>query len=947
MTHFHRAFPIALAISDADGEWLVKEGWSECCTQYFRVHPTCQQVCHESNNRLAGSLRPNEYACGPCGHGLMDVAAPIMAGGQQIATLWLGQFFTRPPDLDYYRQYAARYGFPEEKFLDAIAQCPIYNPEDVALKARFFIRFCEFLVEASMQRQGRMKAEEALAASERNFRSLAESSPDAIMRYDEAQRISYLNNRLVRDLSLDSAEAVLGRTPNEVWPDRRYDVLERAAADIVADGNPRSIEMVWEATPGRMQVAQVSLVAEHGEAGDILGAIAFGRDITAIREGERRLAHFIENLPGMAYTFKLAPDGRASLPYASSAIEALFGLRPEDVQDDASPLGALTHPEDYPRLKQAMVEAIRQMSPLHAEFRVQRPGYPERWLECRSTCERQADGSILGYGIMLDITGRKALDAQLALERLTLEQRVEARTAELKASQQRFLRLVNNIGDQFVIFSFLPTGEFLYVSDGVASVMGVRREAVIGKRWSEVFNWLPEDIQRGESAVHHLMHGTLEFAQIEMRFLHPDGSERVLQCTSHAVLDERGMVLSIDGIAEDVTERHWVEVELRQAKEAAEVANRAKSQFLAAASHDLRQPIQAISLYLSTLQNMALDGQQQTVCDRLLTATATLNSMLDGILDISKLDAGVIKPNEAAVELFDIIEKLENDCVPLAAERKLEFRLFFPIKSITLRTDRTLLLIMLRNIVGNAIKYTQTGGLLVGVRERRAHLDFEVWDTGPGIAEEDIPRIFDEFVQVGNPQRDRAKGLGLGLAIVKRLANLLGYEIHCRSRLARGSVFKLRVPRRHALDRDMPSIADPVETMPKKTDLKGLRVVLIEDDALVSQALEAWLGAQGVRALRFADGRSALAHPNIAEADVYISDFRLPGEMNGVDVLDAIQRDAGRSIHGIIITGDTEAEKVSGLARTRWTLFHKPVMPERLGAAIAAFSAAPVAQYSA
>lgn len=1181
---FYKAFPIALAISDADGEWLVKEGWSECCTKFLRVHPKCQEICLNSNELLNADLKLNNYCFSTCGHGLIDVAAPIIVDGQKIATLWLGQFFSSPPDLEHYRQYAKKFGFPEDEFLQSIAACPIYNPEEVERQARFFIRLCELLVEAGLQHQGRLKAEEALARSERDFRSLAEnspdniarwdaagryvyinptcertigasiaeirgkrigeafpakrhspletaidkvvatgqselfvrepvpagngeihihdinlvpefddtgqvvsvlgmgrnmtnvyrlqeeiairecefrslaeSSPDAIIRYDIEQRIRYLNSRLVRDMQISSVEEVIGKRPIEVWPDGRFSAIEETAARVSASGSPAIVETVCKPEPGQIRIRQVSVVPDRDVDGRIIGTIAFGRDITTIREDERRLKHFIENLPGMAYSFRLSPDGHASFPYVSPAIEDLYGLKPEDVREDMAPLHDLAHPDDQLRIEKAIALSASTMRPFHIEFRVLRPGHPERWLECRSIPERHADGSVLWNGIMLDITERKriqqelelldhainqssdavflldeklrfnyvngtacrslgydrkelltmtfldidlhvsrdacleairspadigeryvfesihrakdgrtfpvelgssvvlhrgqkfglvlardiserkALDAQLAEERSLLEQRVKERTAALKDSEQRFLRLVNDIGDQFLIFSFEPTGGLLHVSDGIATVMGCHREDVIGRKWIDKFDWLPGEVERGKDKFGHLAEGTLDFSQIELAFRHPDGDVRTLQVHAHAVRNAKGIVTGIDGIAEDVTERNLVEVELRKAKKAAEAADRSKSQFLAAASHDLRQPIQAINLYLSTLCNTALDAQQQKIGDRLTAAAASLSGMLDGILDISKLEAGVIKSEEIPIELFDVIEKLENECVPLLAARQLKFKLFFPVKTIVLRTDPTLLLAMLRNIIGNAIKYTEEGGVLVGVRERRSHLDFEVWDTGLGIPADDLPRIFDEFVQLGNPQRDRTKGLGLGLATVKRLATLTGYKVTCKSRLGRGTVFKVRVP----LDRTLTPDALPAYTVaPEESDgypsLAGLSVVLIEDDSLVAQALTEWLAAQGVRVVCYTDGTSALASPDISEADVYISDFRLPGNMTGAEVLDAIQQTAGRPINGIIITGDTAAEKVSGLAKTRWTFFHKPIKPERLALVMAA-----------
>ena len=263
----------------------------------------------------------------------------------------------------------------------------------------------------------RKRLEEALIAREREFRNLAEGSPDSIIRYDLDHRIVYLNRNLVRKLKLADGSEVIGRRPIEVWPDGRYAVIDAAARRAVATGSQQTVELTWERAPGEIMIAEILVVPERDGNGEIIGTLAVGRDITAVRESGRRLRHFIDNLPGLAFVFHLSSDGHGSFPFISPAIKEIFGLDPDDVRDDMAPMLALAHPDDQPRINAAIMESARAITPFHLEARVCRLDQPESWLDIRATPESQSDGSVLAYGIMLDITEHKRMEEQLAQAR--------------------------------------------------------------------------------------------------------------------------------------------------------------------------------------------------------------------------------------------------------------------------------------------------------------------------------------------------------------------------------------------------------------------------------------------------------------------------------------------------------------------------------------------------
>ena len=238
--------------------------------------------------------------------------------------------------------------------------------------------------------------------------------------------------------------------------------------------------------------------------------------------------------------------------------------------------------------------------------------------------------------------------------------------------------------------------------------------------------------------------------------------------------------------------------ELSAAKEAAETANLVKSKFLAATSHDLRQPLLAINLFLDALSNTALDEEQRRFTRRIEQSVSSLGEILNTLLDIAKLDSGAVEPDISEVDCHELIHWIEAEFSPLFLHSSLRFKLFFPRRETVLLTDVALLKNILRNLVGNAHKYCSEGGVLVGIRRHSERALVQVWDTGIGIHSEHVGRIFDEYFQTGNAERDQAKGVGLGLSIARRQARLLGSDIACRSQPGKGSVFEISLPLRQA-----------------------------------------------------------------------------------------------------------------------------------------------------
>jgi signal transduction histidine kinase/CheY-like chemotaxis protein len=365
--------------------------------------------------------------------------------------------------------------------------------------------------------------------------------------------------------------------------------------------------------------------------------------------------------------------------------------------------------------------------------------------------------------------------------------------------------------------------------------------------------------------------------------------------------------------------------------QALEQANVAKTRFLASASHDLRQPLHAMSLLVGVLAQRARGQGLDDVIGRIDKSAEAMESLLKAILDISRLDAGVERAHVEPLRVDALLARIERHFAPAA--QALALRLSVRGADAWVLSDEAMLARMLDNLVSNALRYTRHGGVLVGARARGDTIVFEVRDTGIGIEPERLDEIFEEFVQLHNPERDRAKGLGLGLSIVRRTARLLGHPVAVASAPGRGSVFRLTVPRA------APGTPARAEAPSTPAGLEGLAVLVIDDEPPIRQALQDLLHAWGCECAAAADGDGALAllagWPR--RPDAIVCDYRL-AQGNGVDVVARVRDALGARVPALIVTGDVSADRLVAIARSALPVMHKPVNPARLREWLAALA---------
>jgi two-component system, sensor histidine kinase len=364
-----------------------------------------------------------------------------------------------------------------------------------------------------------------------------------------------------------------------------------------------------------------------------------------------------------------------------------------------------------------------------------------------------------------------------------------------------------------------------------------------------------------------------------------------------------------------------------RARVRAEEANLAKSRFFAAANHDLRQPLHSLGLFATTLRNALTGREQRELVDHILHGIESLDTLFEDLLDISKLDAGQVRAKNEHFPVQTVLDRLRTTYAAAAASKGLRLRI--RPSSAVLRSDQLLLFRILSNLVANAIRYTQSGGVLVICRRREGAVSIEVWDTGIGIPAEQHERIFEEFYQLHNPERDRRHGLGLGLATVRRIVQLFGYSLALRSEPGKGSVFSLRVPLGEA------SRADEAEITAEQVVpdlLRDALIVVIDDEAAVRTGMKSLLQSWGCHCVAAADADEALREIDGRIPDFILADLRLRENRSGIDAIRACRAALGEEVPAVLISGDTATERLIEVSVAGLTMLHKPLKAVRLRA---------------
>ena len=470
------------------------------------------------------------------------------------------------------------------------------------------------------------------------------------------------------------------------------------------------------------------------------------------------------------------------------------------------------------------------------------------------------------------------------------------------------------------------SGNILFASRRITDMLGYLPDEIIGKGIERL---LPERYR----AI-HLGHRR-DYARdaqprpmgidLDLHALHRNGTELPVEISLSPIRD--GERLLVAAALRDVTDRKRIQTELLQAREAADRANLAKSRFLATASHDLRQPLQTLSLLNGTLRRVVRDPVAGEAVAQQSQAIDAMSRLTNALLDISKLESGAIRPDPVDFAVAALFEEMRNEFASVAASKGLELRIETTAPSA--HSDPSLVGQILRNLVSNAIKYTHRGRVALRSVPSAGGVRLEVADTGIGIPADHLPYIYDEFYQIGVASNTVREGYGLGLSIVHRLVRLLGLKLEVQSEVGRGSTFVLEMPagaRQATRGVATAASADQAEARPTSA-----RILLVDDDAGVRNATAMLLKVEGFDVLCAASigevNEALRHHPGI---DLVIADYHLQKGETGIDVIAAARNIAGERLGAVLVSGDTSSTLRDVKATERLRVASKPIRADEL-----------------
>jgi PAS domain S-box-containing protein len=567
----------------------------------------------------------------------------------------------------------------------------------------------------------------------------------------------------------------------------------------------------------------------------------------------------------------------------------------------------LLHPLDQPGVLAKFQEWIENShEPHQLEFRMKMRDGSWAWIRDRAfVIERDAHNRALRIiGTHQDITAQKRIEHELSES--------ELRFRGIFESAGSVMLLVES-GSEIIIEANQAAAVFYGYPNAILTAMTVE-QLTHRQAQQEVSDW-------GQLAMDNNLQYVISRHQLA------SGEVRDVEIYSTSI-PFKGIPVDFY-IVNDITERKTSADLLRTATSEAERANNAKSRFLAAASHDLRQPLTALGLYLEVLKSRSgyADDKLQA---NLSTCTANLGELLTDLLDISKLQAGVVVPEPRHFSASDLLSRLVAIHTPSAQDKGLRLR-WRPC-STEAYADEVLLTRIVGNLVANSIRYTQQGGVLISCRRHQGKTWIEVWDSGIGIPQDKTEEIFEEYHQLNpnNPSRSSGSiGSGLGLAIVAKTAALMGLQIRVHSRIGKGSLFAVELP----LGAHAPTPRQPILRQ------QPLRIALVEDNAGVLDALSCALQSRGHQVVAAATGAELLSRLGNIAPDVIVSDYRLRDGEIGTNVTEAVMQAFGKRLPVLIVTGDTDPEVLRDLRSKADLVLNKPLNFEQLLASIAQLGA--------
>ncbi|WP_376967700.1 PAS domain-containing protein (plasmid) [Azospirillum sp. A26] len=735
-----------------------------------------------------------------------------------------------------------------------------------------------------------------------------------------------IGNDTCREIAAARHPGCLGRPLCEVWPDAWRS--NSAVLGAVLRGEARSIldQRLTVQRHGLLEEAWFDLTYTpvRDETGSVAGILAIAAEVTErhrVEAENRRAAQDLQRKRELLETTFAQSFGSVALIRGSDLAVLLANSAYRTMSLGSGPAGLPAHevwPDAIPQFKEICRRMLETGEPYVSDderitLQHDEAGQGPAWFNWRLSRVILPRGE--GWGLLL-----------------TSWETTQRRRAEsaLRESEARLRALVE--ATSYAVYRASPDWAEVFLLSG-GGFLAAPQE--LSRTWLDD-NIHPDDRSLVEKAVREAIDTRSVFA-LEHRARRSDGTFGWTLSRAVPLLDANGEIIEWFGAASDVTESRLAKENIQNAKhdaerarEAAEQAARSKSRFLAAASHDLRQPLQALFLFLEVVKPH-ISAEGQGTFGHLSAGLNTLRELLDSLLNISRLDAQIVRPAIEDFAIGEVIEPIANAYAPVAAAKGLELRVFHGNEMV--RSDRTLLGQMVRNLIENALRYTEQGYVSITCAKAVGALRIDVGDSGIGIPAEHLDLIWEEFHQVGNPERDRSQGLGLGLAIVNRLSELLNHAVEVRSTPGAGSVFSIEIP--FGCDA-LPPVANPVANPVAAVAEGGGLAVLVDDDTIVLLGLTAIFEHWGYEVLA-ADSLDLVLDMLKADGrvpDVILADYRLRAGQVGIEVIFNIRDIYGSDIPGLLLTGETDDEVSGRAAAHGLVIVHKPATSQGLRTAL-------------
>ena len=704
------------------------------------------------------------------------------------------------------------------------------------------------------------------------------------------------HNERTKKLPADG-DTLLERELDATRKELEYTILDLGVAhdELAATAEEAmSVKEEFQSTNEELETSKEELQSLNEEL------TALNAQLAETIERQHATANDLKNTLNSSQIAALFLDTDLNIRFFTPAAREMFRIIPSDIGRPLTDLARLTNDT---HLISGAKNVLVSHDPISGDIEGDNGmWYTRRILPYRTQTD-EIQGVVVTYG---DISQRKAA-----------EQAIDAARAYSDS-------IINTIRKPLVVLD-----EKLFIisaSPSFYAALSITPEDTVGRKLDAIDKG-HLNVKALRQLLDHLSKGEGFGENYEIDLDQPLKEKRSLRLFAQKIsgpnLTSRNILLTFD----DITESKKINAALEAAKYQAEQANLGKSRFLAAASHDLRQPLQTLSLLHGVLAKRISNEDDTQLVARLGAAIDVMSDMLNTLLDINQLEAGIVRPTIVDFWLGDLLERLKTDFTDHTVMKGLDWRVV--MSSLKVRSDPHLLEQMLRNLLSNAVKYTATGKVLLGCRRRGDTLRIEVWDTGMGVSEEQREAIFDEFHQIDNPARERSRGLGLGLSIVQRISDLLAHPLNVRSWLGAGSVFSIEIP---LVEKGSDIWRQKISIKDKTAKNYTGSILIIEDDPMVRDALTVLFEAEQYQTKTFATSAEAIEQTGINNnwPDVIISDYNLPGRLTGTDVVTKLRKSSSRKIPAIILTGDISNGTLLEIGYADCVHFRKPVKADEM-----------------